>query len=335
MARRVDERGCRRRSAAPAPSRARRPAPRAARRSTPRRVARPRGRQRDARRGRRARRRRARGGVASPRASACSPSSSVDEPAVLRQRVLDHLRALRDRHLGVAAERRQVGLHARQRRAQLVPGVGGEAPRRRQRALAVGRRAPEPREHLVEARRQRAQLGRPVVAGHAAVEVLGAGDAGGRPAQAAQRAQRHVGGEPGAQRRQEQRGRAERQQAAVELGQLALGRRQPRRDLQPREPAERLQADRVGAVTLAAGLERVQAVARRRPPGRRRAAEGRQLAPVEQQPQRRAGGRQDVVQALVARGQLALAPPTAPSRARARRVLFRRSSSASRSERST
>ena len=154
------------------------------------------------------------GGVASPRASACSPSQQRDEPAVLRQRVLDHLRALRDRHLGMAAERRQVGLHARQRRAQLVPGVGGEAPRRRQRALAIGRRAPEPREHLVEARRQRAQLGRPVVAGHAAVEVLGARDAGGRAAQAAQRAQRHVGREPGAQRRDEQRRGAERPAAA-------------------------------------------------------------------------------------------------------------------------
>ena len=87
---------------------------------------------------------------------------------------------------------------------------------------------------------------------------------------------------------------------------LRSSRAQAPRHLQPRQPAQRLQPDRVGAVALAAGHERVQPVARRRAPGRRRAAEGRQLAPVEQQAQRRPRRRQHVVDALILRRQLAL-----------------------------
>ena len=76
----------------------------------------------------------------------------LDEAALLGQRVAEHLRAALGREVEVALERRQRRLHAGQRRAQLVPGVGGEAPRRGQGARAVGGRAPEAREHRVEAR---------------------------------------------------------------------------------------------------------------------------------------------------------------------------------------
>ena len=89
----------------------------------------------------------------------------------------------------MALERRQRRLHARQRRAQLVARVGREAPGRAQCALAVGRRAPQPREHRVEARGQRAQLGRAAVGRHAPLEVLVLGDARGDVAQPLQRAQ--------------------------------------------------------------------------------------------------------------------------------------------------
>ena len=85
----------------------------------------------------------------------------LDEPPLLGQRLARELAALVGGHVGVAGDRRQRRLHARQRRAQLVAGVGGEAARRVERAVAVVGRAAEAREHRVEAPGERAQLRRP------------------------------------------------------------------------------------------------------------------------------------------------------------------------------
>ena len=206
----------------------------------------------------------------------------------------------------MAAERRERRLDARQRRAQLVSRVRREAPCRRERALAVGRRAAQAGEHLVEARGQRAQLRRAVVARHAAIEILGAGDPRRRGPEPPQRPEHEIGGQPDAEPGDQQRPDAEREQAAVERRQLALGGAELRRDLERRETAERLELDRVGAIALAAHVERLQAQPRRRPSGGQLLAERRQLAAVEQEAQRRPRGRQHVVEPAVGRGQLAL-----------------------------
>ena len=178
-------------------------------------------------------------GDASPRAIACSPSSRSTSRRCSDRRVEHELGALLGGDVRVAAQRRQRRLDARQRRAQLVARVGGEAARRRERALAIGRRAPEPREHVVEARGERAQLGRPVVAGHAPVEVLGAGDPGGRAAQAPQRAQQQRRREPRAEAAGEQRRRGRTPRAARSSSRsAALDGAQRARDLEAREAAE-------------------------------------------------------------------------------------------------
>ena len=128
-------------------------------------------------------------GPASPRASACSPSSRSTSRRCWASASSSIAVAARRVHVGMAPQRRQRRLHAGQRRAQLVAGVGGEAPRRGQRALAVGRAAAQPREHRVERARHRAQLRRPAVVGHAAVEVLVVGDRRGHRPQPPQRPQ--------------------------------------------------------------------------------------------------------------------------------------------------
>ncbi len=208
------------------------------------------------------------------------PVEQVDEPAMLGQRVEHELGALRDRDVRMAAQRRQRRLDARQRRAQLVAGVGREAPRRGERALAVGRRPPEPREHVVEARRQRAQLGRPVVAGHALVEILGARDPRRRRAQAPQRREQQGRREPRADAAEQQRDQAEPREPAIQRRELALDRPHRRRDLEAREalePGDRDPRD-VRAVAPVAGAERVHAVLardlRRRAPAARTRATG-------------------------------------------------------------
>ena len=77
-----------------------------------------------------------------------------------------------------------------------MPRVRGEAARRGQRALAVGSRSAEPREHVVEARGEGAQLGGAVVAADALVEILGPRDPRRRRAQPPQRREQERRGEP-------------------------------------------------------------------------------------------------------------------------------------------
>jgi hypothetical protein len=175
-----------------------------------------------------------------------------------------------------------------------------------ERALAIGRRAAEAGEHVVEARRQRAQL-RGAVAGNALVEVLGARDVRGRRAQAAQRTQQDVGDDPHPDARHEQGADAERREPPVERREAVLEAAQARRHLEPREAAELglLEADDVGAVALAADGERAQAVARRGRAGGSLAGLD-EHAPPEQEAQRRRGGRQHLVEAAVVGRQLAL-----------------------------
>jgi hypothetical protein len=95
--------------------------------------------------------------AASPRASACSPRAGA-RSLLLGGHLADERAALRDGEVLVARERVERRAQAGQRRAQLVAGVGGEAPRGQQRLLErVGRRA-QPREHRVEVARERADL---------------------------------------------------------------------------------------------------------------------------------------------------------------------------------
>ena len=62
----------------------------------------------------------------------------VDHAVLLGGHVGHERLALVERQLGVAGERVELGAQRGQRRAQLVAGVGGEAPRRLERALGGG-----------------------------------------------------------------------------------------------------------------------------------------------------------------------------------------------------
>ena len=210
----------------------------------------------------------------------------LDEAGLLGQRVAEHLGTALGREVEMALQGGERGLDAGQRGAQLVAGVGGEAPRGRQRALAVGRRAPEAGEHRVEARRERAQLGR-AAGRHAAVEILVLGHAGGHGAQPSQRAQHEVGRQPHPDPRGHQRDQPEREQAVLELRLAVLQRRQRADDLQAREAAETGVAQRgdVGAVALAARVEGLQPAPQARARGRRGAGVEHD-APAERQAQR-------------------------------------------------
>ena len=197
----------------------------------------------------------------------------LDEAPLLGQRVADHLRAALGREVEVALERGQRGLHAGQRRAQLVPRVGGEAPRRGQGARAIGGRAPEAREHGVEARRQRAQLGRPARAARA-----GRGPRPrrrSRPRCAAAAAGAARGRRPARRRRQAasqgERPRASSRRSSADW--RCSRERQRRHDLQAREAAEALVVQRgdVGAIALPVRREGLQPALQARALGRRRA----------------------------------------------------------------
>ena len=132
--------------------------------------------------------------------------------------------ALLARELGVAGERVELGAQRGQRRAQLVAGVGGEAPRRLERALGGGARGAEAREHLVERARELAHLvGRALLVGQRGREVLGAADARGAAAQPRERAHRERGQPPRRERGQRER---EQRRAAARAG--GCGRRAPR-----------------------------------------------------------------------------------------------------------
>ena len=144
------------------------------------RMAPPRGVHARRRRGRRARRPRAGGcSAASPRASACRPSSRWTIRSCSAAMSRDERGALGGGEVGVAGERVEVRAQAGERRAQLVAGVGGEAARRVQGALRRRRRGPQAREHLVERAGERADLDRPLVVGQRRAEVRGAAHARG------------------------------------------------------------------------------------------------------------------------------------------------------------
>ena len=207
----------------------------------------------------------------------------------------------------MAAQRRESRLHRRQRRAELVAGVGREAPRRLQRALAVRARAAEPGEHRVEARGERASLGRAVLGRHATAEVLVAGDARRHAAQPRERAQHEPRRQPPPDPGDDQRQRAEGGESPVERVLARLERVEAGNNLQPGEPAELLVAQgcRIRAVVLAAGAEGVQPqrearALRRRRPG----VEQHRLA--EHEAQRAARRREDRVESAVVLGHLLL-----------------------------
>ena len=103
----------------------------------------------------------------------------VDHLLDLAVQVVDDLRPLVVGEIGMAAQHVEVGAQARQRRAQLVPGVLDES-------LLLGPGAVERLEHRPERRTEPADL---VVAGrrHADVEAAGRPHRVGRRRQAAQR----------------------------------------------------------------------------------------------------------------------------------------------------
>ena len=242
----------------------------------------------------------------------------------------------------MAAQRRQRRLHAGQRRAQLVAGVGGEAPRRRQRALAVGRRAPEPREHRVEARapasaarpgrRRRARGGRgprrSAIARRSTVRSRRSGRSTRSAASHTPRARRTSTIAAEADQRDARRS------SSCALAPAAPGCVD---DLQAREPAEARVAQRrdVGAV---APRRRDSKVCRPRGSARargRRRARVEQDAPAERRRSELPRRRQHGVEALVVR-RAARRSTAATAVARdSSAVRSRRSSSAARSERST
>ena len=110
--------------------------------------------------------------VASPRASACSPSSSTTRRRCSSSASSSIVVALLGRDVGMPVQRRQRGLDGRQRSAQLVAGVEGEAPRRLQRSLAQRRGGAQPLQHRVEGRSHPSHLGRPLGLRHPDAEVL-------------------------------------------------------------------------------------------------------------------------------------------------------------------
>ncbi len=109
------------------------------------------------------------GGPASPRASCLELLDERRQPVGVARG-------------GVDRAGREVRAQARQRRAQLVAGVGGEAPRARERRLAAGGGLLQAREHRVEVLGELVDLDRAVARGHADAEVGGLGDLAGRPA---------------------------------------------------------------------------------------------------------------------------------------------------------
>ena len=130
--------------------------------------------------------------------------------AQLRQQVLAQLRALLGRQLGRAREQLDVGLHGRQRRAQLVRRVGDQLALRTAR---LGERV----EHRVEAARQAGQL---VVADRldAPGEVLRRRDVARAAHQPADRPQRAAADEAAEQRGQADAGEARRRRAPPRAG---------------------------------------------------------------------------------------------------------------------
>ncbi len=114
----------------------------------------------------------------------------VDEARVLLGDLVEHRGALGDRQVGVRPQRLHGGGQRGQGRAELVPGVGGEALRRVERGATVGVGALEPGEHRVQGGGELADLGGPVGVRHPDVEVGGRGDPSRVAAQARQGTER-------------------------------------------------------------------------------------------------------------------------------------------------
>ena len=184
-----------------------------------------------------------------------------------------------------------------------MPGVGGEAAGRVERAVAVVRRARQPPEHRVEAPRQRAQLGR-AADGDRALEVALGLDTGRRGAQPPQRAQDEVGREPDPGGRDEQHGDADQREAAAQRGAAVLEVLEAGGDLEADEAAEAGVAQRlgVGAVARPADGGRVEPE-RRRPVRVERDARVEEHRVADREAQRAARRAQDGVEAAVGVGQ--------------------------------
>ena len=130
-------------------------------------------------------------------------------------------------------QRGEVGADARQRRAQLVAGVGGEAAGGLERALGRGRRGLQPREHRVQRVGERVDLVRAgglrrAWSGRASCSPARrsrAGRCSGRSARAVSSA--------GGEREHEQPGERGQRDHAAQVAQALLERRQRRRDDEP------------------------------------------------------------------------------------------------------
>jgi len=138
---------------------------------------------------------------------------------------------------GVAIERVERRAQPRERRAQLVAGVGGEAPGRLQRPRGRLGGGVQAGEHLVEGARERADLVGPLVLGERRGEVLGAADARRAVAQARERAHGDAGQQPGERPRQHQGQHAQPEDLAADPGHAVLDGGEGREDLHPDAPA--------------------------------------------------------------------------------------------------
>jgi hypothetical protein len=204
---------------------------------------------------------------------------------------------------------REVRVQARERRAQLVPRVGGEPPGAGQRRLATGGGRGEALEHRVHVAGERVDLLGPVAGGDAHREIGRLGDLARRLAQALDRAQREARERARDERRGEQgpdqRGEDDQPQPRLAL----LERLEARRRLQQTAARQRAHD---GAPVLTGGAHRLRAP---EPLGHREAVRnGRPAA------DHRAVREHDAGETIVARvGQPTVAAPVAVAIAEPRR----------------
>ena len=152
----------------------------------------------------------------------------VDHAVLLGGHVGHERLALLERQLGVAGERVELGAQRGQRRAQLVAGVGGEAPRRLERALGGGALGAEPRRASRSARRRAGapRPGRPARRPAASRGPRRRGCARRPPRSRASGRTASVVKPPGGERGQRQRDRAEQQDEPAGAADALLDRRE-------------------------------------------------------------------------------------------------------------
>ena len=166
--------------------------------------------------------------AASPRASACRPSSRWTMRSCSAVMSRDERVALLERQLGVAGERVELGAQRGQRRAQLVAGVGGEAPGRLERALGR-RRSTRPSRASISLSAPaswRTSSGAPLLVGQRRREVLGAADAGGAACAAARAGAPRAWSAPRRRARSARARRAEQQHEPADAADALLDRRE-------------------------------------------------------------------------------------------------------------